>query len=127
MKFIVSSTSLLKQLQLLQGVLASSNTLPILNNFLLEIDGKQLTLTASDLETTITATMPVEAKDKGSVAIPARLLLNTLKAFPRAAAHLHHRRQAPRCGDQQRPREVQDDRLQRHGVPKGRFWRTQRK
>ncbi len=82
MKFIVSSSALLKQLQLLQGVLASSNTLPILDNFLLEIDGKQLTLTASDLETTITATMAVEAKDKGSVAIPARLLLDTLKAFP---------------------------------------------
>ena len=47
-----------------------------------EIDGKQLTVTASDLETTITATMAVEAKDKGSVAIPARLLLDTLKAFP---------------------------------------------
>ncbi|MDQ3101728.1 MAG: DNA polymerase III subunit beta [Bacteroidota bacterium] len=82
MKFIVSSTALLKQLQLLQGVLASSNTLPILDNFLFEIDGKQLTVTASDLETTITATMPVEAKDKGSVAIPARILLDTLKAFP---------------------------------------------
>ncbi len=82
MKFIVPSTALLKQLQLLQGVLASSNTLPILDNFLFEIDGKQLTVTASDLETTITATMPVEAKDKGSVAIPARLLLDTLKAFP---------------------------------------------
>lgn len=82
MKFIVSSTALLKQLQLLQGVLASSNTLPILDNFLFEIDGKQLTVTASDLETTITATMAVEAKEKGSVAIPARLLLDTLKAFP---------------------------------------------
>jgi DNA polymerase III subunit beta len=82
MKFIVSSTALLKQLQLLQGVLASSNTLPILDNFLFEIDGKQLTVTASDLETTITATMAVEAKDKGNVAIPARLLLDTLKAFP---------------------------------------------
>ncbi|HNE81955.1 MAG TPA: DNA polymerase III subunit beta, partial [Flavobacteriales bacterium] len=82
MKFIVSSSALLKQLQSLQGVLASSNTLPILDNFLFEIDGKQLTVTASDLETTITATMPVEAKDKGVVAIPARLLLDTLKAFP---------------------------------------------
>ncbi len=82
MKFIVSSTSLLKQLQLLNGVLASSNTLPILDNFLFEVDNKQLTLTASDLETTITASMAVEAKDKGSVAIPARILLDTLKAFP---------------------------------------------
>ena len=82
MKFIVSSTALLKQLQVLQGVLASSNTLPILDNFLFEIDGKELTVTASDLETTITATMPVEGKEKGSVAIPARILLDTLKAFP---------------------------------------------
>lgn len=82
MKFIVSSSALLKQLQSLQGVLASSNTLPILDNFLFEIDAKQLTVTASDLETTITITMAVEAKDKGSVAIPARLLLDTLKAFP---------------------------------------------
>lgn len=82
MKFIVSSSALLKQLQSLQGVLASSNTLPILDNFLFEIDNKQLTVTASDLETTINASMPVEAKDKGSVAIPARLLLDTLKAFP---------------------------------------------
>ncbi len=72
----------MKQLQTLQGVLASSNTLPILDNFLFEIDSKQLTVTASDLETTITATMPVEAKDKGNVAIPARILLDTLKAFP---------------------------------------------
>ena len=82
MRFIVSSSALLKQLQTLQGVLASSNTLPILDNFLFEIDAKQLTVTASDLETTITAIMAVEAKDKGIVAIPARLLLDTLKAFP---------------------------------------------
>lgn len=82
MKFIVSSIALLKQLQSLQGVLANNNTLPILDNFLFEIDGKQLTVAASDLETTITATMAVEGKEKGSVAIPARLLLDTLKAFP---------------------------------------------
>jgi len=81
MKFIVSSVALLKQLQSIQGVLASSNTLPILDNFLFDVDGKQLTVTASDLETTITATLPVEAKDKGTVAIPARLLLDTLKTF----------------------------------------------
>lgn len=82
MNFIISSNALLKLLQSLQGVLASSNTLPILDNFLFEIEPKKLTVTASDLETTITAEMPVEAKEKGSVAIPARLLLDTLKAFP---------------------------------------------
>lgn len=82
MKFIVSSTALLKQLQTIAGVLNSSNTLPILDNFLFEVDSKTLTLYASDLETTMTTTLEVEAKENGQIAIPAKLLLDTLKTFP---------------------------------------------
>ncbi|WP_298494791.1 DNA polymerase III subunit beta [uncultured Algibacter sp.] len=82
MKFIVSSTYLLKQLQVLGGVINSSNTLPILDNFLFELDSSQLTVSASDLETTMASTLDVESDSKGSVAIPARLLLDTLKTFP---------------------------------------------
>ena len=82
MKFIVSSTYLLKQLQVLGGVINSSNTLPILDNFLFEIDGNGLTVSASDLETTMSAKLEIESDDEGSVAIPARLLLDTLKTFP---------------------------------------------
>ena len=82
MKFLVSSSALLKQLQVLQGALTTSNTLPILDNFLFDVNEKVLTVTASDLETTITVRMPIESKDTGSIAIPARLLLDTLKAFP---------------------------------------------
>ncbi|SFD25552.1 DNA polymerase III subunit beta [Algibacter pectinivorans] len=82
MKFIVSSTYLLKQLQVLGGVINSSNTLPILDNFLFELDNNQLTVSASDLETTMASTLEVESDSKGSVAIPARLLLDTLKTFP---------------------------------------------
>lgn len=82
MKFIVSSTSLLKHLQTIAGVLNTSNTLPILDNFLFEVENKVLTLHASDLETTMTTTLDVEAKDKGQIAIPAKLLLDTLKTFP---------------------------------------------
>ena len=82
MKFIVSSTYLLKQLQVLGGVINSSNTLPILDNFLFELDNNQLTVSASDLETTMASTLEVESESKGSVAIPARLLLDTLKTFP---------------------------------------------
>ena len=82
MKFIVSSTYLLKQLQVLGGVINSSNTLPILDNFLFELDNSQLTVSASDLETTMASTLDVESDSKGSVAIPARLLLDTLKTFP---------------------------------------------
>ncbi|WP_435132863.1 DNA polymerase III subunit beta [Formosa sp. A9] len=82
MKFIVSSTYLLKQLQVLGGVINSSNTLPILDNFLFELSSSKLIVSASDLETTMSATLEVESDSEGSVAIPARLLLDTLKTFP---------------------------------------------
>jgi DNA polymerase-3 subunit beta len=82
MKFIVSSTYLLKQLQVLGGVINNSNTLPILDNFLFELDHTKLTVSASDLETTMASTLDVDSDSEGSVAIPARLLLDTLKTFP---------------------------------------------
>ena len=82
MKFIVSSSYLLKQLQVLGGVINSSNTLPILDNFLFELDNNTLTVSGSDLETTMSAKLEVESSDSGMVAVPARLLLDTLKTFP---------------------------------------------
>jgi len=82
MKFIVSSSQLLRQLQVLGGVINSNNTLPILDNFLFEISENQLKVSASDLETTMTAVVAIESDSKGSIAISARLLLDTLKTFP---------------------------------------------
>ncbi len=82
MKFIVSSSYLLKQLQVLGSVINSSNTLPILDNFLFELDHKNLTVSASDLETTMSATLEIDSTSKGSVAVPAKLLLDILKTFP---------------------------------------------
>ncbi len=82
MKFIVSSETLLKKIQLIGGVLNTNNTLPILDNFLFEITDGVLSITASDLETTMVTTVTVEAKEGGIVAIPAKLLLDTLKTFP---------------------------------------------
>lgn len=82
MNFIVSSTYLLKQLQVLGSVINSSNTLPILDNFLFELDGNKLLVSASDLETTMSATLEIDSQSQGSVAIPAKLLLEILKSFP---------------------------------------------
>lgn len=79
MNFIVSSASLLKQLALIQGVLNSSNTLPILDNFLFEIKGTELKVSASDLETTMRSKLTVESKEDGLIAIPAKMLLEILK------------------------------------------------
>ncbi|GGG88038.1 DNA polymerase III subunit beta [Polaribacter pacificus] len=82
MKFIVSSSQLLKQLQVLGGVINSNNTLPILDNFLFELTENQLKVSASDLETTMSAMVDVESDSTGSIAVSARLLLDTLKTFP---------------------------------------------
>jgi DNA polymerase-3 subunit beta len=82
MKFIVSSSQLLKQLQSISGVLNSSNTLPILDNFLFEISDSILSVTASDLETTMkTKVADSNADTDGKIAIPAKLLIDTLKTF----------------------------------------------
>ncbi len=50
MKFIVSSGELLRQLQELGGVISSSNTLPILDNFLFDLDKNSLVVSSCDLE-----------------------------------------------------------------------------
>lgn len=82
MKFIVSSSLLLKQLQSISGVLSTNNTLPILDNFLFELTDKQINISASDLETTMTARINVDMSEgEGGVAIPAKILLDTLKTF----------------------------------------------
>lgn len=82
MKFIVSSSYLLKQLQVLGGVINSSNTLPILDNFLFDLKQQQLMVSASDLETTMSSVLQVDSESEGVIAVPARLLLDTLKTFP---------------------------------------------
>ena len=53
MNFIVSSATLLRHLQNISGVLNSSNTLPILDNFKFSIKGNKLEISATDLETTM--------------------------------------------------------------------------
>ncbi len=82
MKFIVSSSLLLKQLQAISGVLSTNNTLPILDNFLFELSDAEIMISASDLETTMTSRINVDmAEGDGSVAIPAKILVDTLKTF----------------------------------------------
>ena len=79
MKFIVSSSALLKQLQQINGVINSNTVLPILEDFLFEIEKNKLTVVATDLETVMKIHMDIEAKDSGKVCIPAKILIDTLK------------------------------------------------
>ena len=82
MKFVVSSSELLGHLQAISRVISSKNTLPILDNFLFNLSGNDLEITASDLESTLITRMKLENTDgDGTIALPARILLDTLKEF----------------------------------------------
>ncbi|MDX9726169.1 MAG: DNA polymerase III subunit beta [Bacteroidales bacterium] len=82
MKFVVSSTELLGHLQAISRVISSKNTLPILDNFLFNLSGNDLEITASDLESTLITRMKLEnTSGDGIIAMPARILLDTLKEF----------------------------------------------
>lgn len=82
MKFVVSSTVLLSHLQAISKVINNKNSLPILDNFLFQIKGETLTLTASDIETTLITSLQVDsAEGEGKVAVASRLLLDTLREF----------------------------------------------
>lgn len=82
MKFIVSSSALLKQLQVISGALSTNTVLPIIENFLFEINSGNLTVSATDLQTTMTTSLAVEAKENGKIAVPSKILLDTLKILP---------------------------------------------
>jgi len=83
MNFVVSSTELLGHLLAVGRVISSKNTLPILDNFLFTIENDELTITASDLETTFMSKMKLDnVTGAGKIAIEAKRLTNTLKEFP---------------------------------------------
>ena len=82
MKFIVNSSYLLKQLNAINGVITTNPVVPILENFLFEISGGTLTITASDLQTSMMTELEVESKEEGSIAMPAKILLETLRNLP---------------------------------------------
>ncbi|MDA9211837.1 DNA polymerase III subunit beta [Flavobacteriaceae bacterium] len=81
MNFIVSSSLLYKEIQILGGVINSTNTLPILDNFLFEINNNKLTLSSSDLESTMTSEIEIESTSVDKIAISAKLLTDILKTF----------------------------------------------
>ncbi len=79
MKFIVNSSALLKQLQQINGVINTNTVLPILEDFLFDIEKSKLTVVATDLETVMKVHLDIEAKETGRVCIPAKILMETLK------------------------------------------------
>lgn len=83
MKFVVSSTELLSHLSAISKVINSKNTLPILDNYLFLLEENRLTVTASDLESTLITSLELEnTSGTGTIAVPAKRINDTLKEFP---------------------------------------------
>ena len=82
MKFSVSSSALLSLLATTGKVISNKNTLPILDYFLMELSGNELKVTTSDLETTLIGSITVDSvESEGTIAAPAKLMLDSLKEF----------------------------------------------
>ena len=81
MKFIVASGELQKALQIVSGVISSSQSRPILENFLFELDNEILKITDSDGETTLITSVGVKSDDSGKIAVPAKMFQDVIKSF----------------------------------------------
>jgi len=82
MKFIVNTNQLLHKLQSVSGTIVSKPVIPILDHFLFDITDKKLTITCTDLETTMSTMMDVQSEENVRIAVPSKMCMDTLKALP---------------------------------------------
>ncbi len=82
MKFTVACSEIQKALTKVSGVVPSKSTLPILENILFILTKNQLRLAATDLEVSISATIDVKGSEDGTVAVPAKRVMETIRALP---------------------------------------------
>ena len=82
MRFSVSSTELLKKLQIAGGAIDSNPVQPLLEDFLFDLTANRLIVSATNLETSIILELDVSGEADGMVAVPAKILMDTLKALP---------------------------------------------
>ena len=81
MKFIVASGELQRALNTVSGVISSSQSRPILENFLFELENDLLKITASDGETTLLTSLAVKSESRGKIAVPAKMFQDIIKSF----------------------------------------------
>ena len=82
MELVVRKADLLRELQLFQGIVERKNTIPILANVLIETDGDQVKLLATDLEVGLRSRCSASVAKSGSLTLPAKKLYEIIKALP---------------------------------------------
>ena len=89
MKFSVASGELQKCLTNVGGVIPAKSTLPILENFLFELNGNELKITATDLEISMSVQLEVKGSRNGKMAVPAKKLMETVRSLPLTQVEFH--------------------------------------
>jgi DNA polymerase III subunit beta len=82
MKFVASTSTLLKPLQIASSALSANPVMPVLEDFLLDLKGNKLSIASSNLEMTINTEVEVNGSENGKIAVPGKTLLETLKSLP---------------------------------------------
>ena len=82
MKFVVSTTALTRALQITSGALTAHPVMPVLEDFLFELEGGKLSISTSNLEVSINTSLEVNGTEDGRIAIPGKILLDSLKMLP---------------------------------------------
>jgi DNA polymerase III subunit beta len=82
MELLVRKTDLLRELQLFQGIVERKNTIPILANVLLEANGEEMKMLATDLEVGLRSRCTANVSKGGSLTLPAKKLYEIIKALP---------------------------------------------
>ena len=88
MKFSVSRDALIKPLNLVAGVVERRQTLPILSNVLMSLEGNRLSLTGTDLEVELVGRIEVQSEGPdGDITVPARKLVDICKSLARRSRY----------------------------------------
>ncbi len=82
MRLRVEKAVLMNAIQIVQNVISTKSTLPILSNILIETQPKGISLTATDLDIGITCVVPVDTQEPGKITIPAKRFSDIIKEFP---------------------------------------------
>ena len=79
MKFSVSKDKLLEGLQLVQNVVSTRTTLPILSNVLMRAAEGRVEFTATDLDVTVSCSVEANVKKSGATTIPVKKLFGIVR------------------------------------------------
>ncbi len=88
MEIVVRKSDLLKELQLVQGIVERKNSIPILSNVLVEAQGNEIRIAATDLDVSLRCGCPAQVAQKGALTLQAKKLYEIVRALPESDVHL---------------------------------------